>query len=74
MIFKEGDVVRLKSGGPRMTVTNVGDRLGTASVWCSWFVGNKRDSEVFPVGAVEAVNTESVVSGQESSWVSVRRG
>lgn len=74
MSFKEGDVVRLKSGGPRMTVTNVGDRLGTPSVWCNWFVGGKRDSEVFPIGAVEVVSTGNEVSQEESSWVSARRG
>ena len=51
--FKPGDVVKLKSGSPKMTVTSVGDRLGTLSVWCSWFdEKNKPQNEVFPVEAV----------------------
>lgn len=44
MEFQLGDVVRLKSGGPRMTVENLGDRLGDEVVCCVWFekVGNKQ--------------------------------
>lgn len=34
VLFRAGDVVQLKSGGPRMTYTGVNsdDRL-----WCMWF-------------------------------------
>jgi uncharacterized protein YodC (DUF2158 family) len=76
MDYKEGDVVRLKSGGPRMTVTATGDRMGTPSVWCTWFVGNKRDSDVFPIGAVESVDTDSSPQtvSREPSWITARRG
>lgn len=36
--IKIGDVIRLKSGGPRMTVSEVDeDSGGTMSVWCEWF-------------------------------------
>jgi uncharacterized protein YodC (DUF2158 family) len=35
--YKIGDVVRLKSGGPAMTITMVGDNYGTPTVWCQWF-------------------------------------
>jgi uncharacterized protein YodC (DUF2158 family) len=34
--WKIGDVVRLKSGGPKMTVKLVGQH---ESVWCHWFDG-----------------------------------
>lgn len=34
--FKPGDVVRLKSGGPKMTVTEVGEE-----VYCEWFDDKK---------------------------------
>ena len=34
-MFKEGDVVRLKSGGPKMTVNSKG---GGDTLHCSWFV------------------------------------
>ena len=50
--IKEGDVVTLKSGGPAMTVTSVGDRYGTLSAWCAWFDGKRASSEVFPITSV----------------------
>ena len=54
MQFKVGDVVRLKSGGPPMTVTlehksvptHNGDILD--AVWCIWFDKNDRSrSRIF---------------------------
>ena len=36
MQFKVGDVVQLKSGGPKMTVTYVNPSEG--KVFCDWFV------------------------------------
>jgi uncharacterized protein YodC (DUF2158 family) len=45
MEFKPVDLVRLKSGGPLMTVDQVGQTAMTQeeAVWCVWFekVGNK---------------------------------
>ena len=42
--FKKGDVVKLKSGGPQMTVQNVGDFSmqggGENGVYCVWFEKN----------------------------------
>jgi len=43
MAFQEGDLVQLKSGGPRMTVEGYEDGL----VVCVWFEGNNRKSNVF---------------------------
>jgi uncharacterized protein YodC (DUF2158 family) len=43
--FSPGDVVCLKSGGPRMTVESVGEQTtGGKGVWVVWFdkVGNKQ--------------------------------
>lgn len=42
MEFNPGDVVRLKSGGPIMTVSSVGStatkaKLGAQMVQCEWF-------------------------------------
>ena len=37
MKFKIGDIVKLKSGGPEMTVMKAGDSLIT----CQWFAGKK---------------------------------
>lgn len=45
--FKVGDVVQLKSGGPRMTVSN-NHILDNESVWTSWFsVDNEVKSSLF---------------------------
>ena len=49
--FQKGDVVQLKSGGPSMTVQDIGDFTGSSGiqdgVLCVWFEGKKRESEVF---------------------------
>jgi uncharacterized protein YodC (DUF2158 family) len=51
--LKPGDVVNLKSGGPKMTVTAVGDNYGTMTVWCAWFDGKKKLVDTFAIEAVE---------------------
>jgi uncharacterized protein YodC (DUF2158 family) len=44
--FKPGDLVRVRSGGPTMTVEKLGKTamLGEDAVWCVWFekIGNKQ--------------------------------
>jgi uncharacterized protein YodC (DUF2158 family) len=47
--IKAGDVVMLKSGGPTMTVSSVGDYYGTMSAWCVWFDGRKQSTGTFPL-------------------------
>ena len=46
MQFEAGDIVQLKSGGPLMTVEQVGQASMTLedTVWCVWFekVGNRQ--------------------------------
>lgn len=46
MDFEKGEVVYLKSGGPPMTIENVGQAgmTGEDTVWCVWFetVGSKQ--------------------------------
>ena len=46
--FKIGDIVQLKSGGPKMTVTQVLERV----VHTAWFAGSKKESGAFPFDAV----------------------
>ena len=48
MDFKAGDLVKLKSGGPVMTVQSVGDQYGEPMVWCVWFekIGPKQTKQV----------------------------
>ncbi|MGC1361085.1 MAG: DUF2158 domain-containing protein [Silvibacterium sp.] len=43
MDLKVGDVVQLKSGGPKMTV----NELTPAQAHCVWFVGGAREGGVF---------------------------
>ncbi len=42
--FKVGDLVRLKSGGPTMTVADVDLSIGTK---CQWFGGKKLEHGYF---------------------------
>lgn len=44
-----GDVVRLKSGGPMMTVSSVAERNEKMTAWCDWFVNDEHKSNAFRV-------------------------
>ena len=50
--FKVGDTVRMRSGGPRMTVTAVGGDNDVPKVTCVWFDGMKQMEATFPSAAV----------------------
>jgi uncharacterized protein YodC (DUF2158 family) len=51
MQFMVGDVVRLKSGGPKMTVV---EATGDGWVTCVWFnPDGKKDTGTFPESGVE---------------------
>jgi uncharacterized protein YodC (DUF2158 family) len=49
--FKKGDVVRLKSGGPDMTVQD----LNESEVTCVWFMGEVKQQDDFDVDTLELV-------------------
>ncbi|GHV14760.1 hypothetical protein FACS189491_11430 [Spirochaetia bacterium] len=54
MDFKVGDVIVLKSGGPKMTVERIATHTnGNEYVECSWFVNEKLESNKFPPDALE---------------------
>lgn len=55
--FKIGDVVKLKSGGPNMTVTDT-DLDPGESYWCQWFAGSKEQKAHFPADALLPVTEE----------------
>ncbi len=52
--FKVGDVVQLKSGGPKMTVTETGG----CKVACSWFLGNSHGTYVFPCAVLNEADED----------------
>lgn len=55
--FKIGDTVRLKSGGPLMTVHTIGDYSASRGInpglLCVWFDNSKKIEDVFHPDAVE---------------------
>ena len=59
--WKEGDVVQLKSGSPKMIVDRVvhysDDRT---SVYCIWFEDNKKQEGNFPPSGLEKITEAEV--------------
>lgn len=46
--FNIGDVVQLKSGGPKMTITSMSaNSKGEPTAWCEWFVGSDPKANIF---------------------------
>ncbi|MBT8766874.1 YodC family protein [Metapseudomonas boanensis] len=63
--IKKGDVVQLKSGGPKMTVEDVGNYGGMGmgpehGAKCVWFEKNKAEQKVFDVAVLVKVATATV--------------
>lgn len=52
--FAVGDIVKLKSGGPEMTVRTLPDPP-RKYYDCQWFAGKKLESGTFPEDSLEAV-------------------
>lgn len=59
--FSVGTIVKLKSGGPDMTIkevlTNFQDKP-TGSYKCQWFAGKKLEDGIFPAESLELVPTQ----------------
>ena len=51
-----GDKVRLKSGGPSMTV----EKIVGSEVHCCWFENNELKRTKFPYGAIEKEQAQAV--------------
>jgi uncharacterized protein YodC (DUF2158 family) len=56
--FEVGDIVQLKSGGPKMTVTSL-STTGSNTVYTAWFAGSKRETGGFPGEALILIKDES---------------
>jgi uncharacterized protein YodC (DUF2158 family) len=54
--IKAGDTVRLKSGGPLMTVSSVGRTMDGEALhaWCDWFDKEKKMNGAFPLTSLRA--------------------
>jgi uncharacterized protein YodC (DUF2158 family) len=52
--FQVGDIVKLKSGGPEMTVK---ERV-TSGYHCQWFAGKKLESGTFPEAGLEPASVK----------------
>jgi uncharacterized protein YodC (DUF2158 family) len=51
--LREGDLVRLNTGGPAMRVINPQGAAG--EVWCVWMAGDRQLRDAFPATALEKV-------------------
>jgi uncharacterized protein YodC (DUF2158 family) len=63
--FKKGDVVELNSGGPRMTIADLGDYspMGPENgAKCVWFEKTTRKEHVFDVAVLKASNERPMSS------------
>jgi len=54
--FKEGDIVQLKSGGPKMTIIALDTSSGEAT--CSRLEGRKPTEDIFDVVALELITQQ----------------
>jgi uncharacterized protein YodC (DUF2158 family) len=50
--LKKGDVVQLKSGGPKMTIVDI---HSDGDIRCKWFEGSKVNEDSFPPYALNKV-------------------
>jgi len=52
--FKEGDIVKLKSGGPKMTIERIANYMHKGrKAQCNWFINNKKQSGLFALEVLE---------------------
>ena len=68
--FKAGDLVRVKSGGPIMTVKRVGKNMAEEEVvWCVWFekIGSRQvaqEEQFVPVVLEKAERPGTIRTGR----------
>lgn len=75
--FNPGDVVELKSGGPKMTIKKFEDLSAGRSAVCDWFEGNKPMYGTFPLTSLKHSAESSLrrqaggagTSGAPSDWM-----
>ena len=62
MNLKIGDVVKLKSGGPAMTVELISRWDGIEKARCQWFSGDKVEQNVFTEEMLEKLPAQAKVA------------
>jgi uncharacterized protein YodC (DUF2158 family) len=70
-MFKEGDIVRHRAGGPRMVVAEL-CRFDSIKYECTWFVGGDRRSERFSEGEIELYGEAPRPQEEEGDWLAAR--
>jgi uncharacterized protein YodC (DUF2158 family) len=69
-VFKSGDLVILKSGGPVMTVdtvnTDIFDDDKITGILCAWFIGNKLERARFDPDAIVPPSPDASVGKAET--------
>lgn len=58
--YSVGDIVQLKSGGPRMTVEEI---LYGGNIRCQWFSGSKLNTGDFDPGSIQDAKEEPPKNG-----------
>lgn len=54
--FKKGDIVRLKSGGPEMTIEKIGQyNTSQEKAQCTWFDDKELKSHIFVLESLEKI-------------------
>ena len=70
-LFKSGDLVTLKSGGPVMTVdtvnTDILDDDKMTGVLCVWFVGEKLERVRFDHRAIEPAPVQATIAANKEA-------
>jgi len=56
--LKPGQVVRIKSGGPKMTIQEIDEYMGWSGLAakCQWFDGAELKSSIFELHSLELVD------------------
>jgi uncharacterized protein YodC (DUF2158 family) len=60
--FKVGDIVRLKSGGPDMSISSVTAGMTQNMVHCVWFAGKKNEGAIFHPDVLEPAQSKEKAS------------
>ena len=65
-----GEVVKLKSGGPQMTISRIEELNGAPHAVCAWFEGTKNNVGTFPVTSLEiyVAPARAQAGGKTGPW------